>query len=177
MGDIGAIVRGIAGVKDFAVARRFDPHLPFLHCEKFAGAFEVRRATESAARLQLNFVELDVFFQIQWRECANAAMFVGTIMVGVIFGANDGDGAGRVGGFQEIAETHVKGAGDPEGDGEGGVGLVAFDLAEHGTADAAGVGEGFEGPIAVGAEAFDAVPKVMVDRIGRRRSFVFGWHI
>lgn len=84
-------------------------------------------------------------------------MFVGTIMVGVIFGANDRDRAGGVRGFEEVAEAHVEGASDAKSDGESGIGLVALDLAEHGTADATGVGQGFERPIAVGAEAFDAV--------------------
>src|SRR4051794_27607183 len=99
MGNISAVVGGIAGVKDFAVVGGFDTDLAFLDGEKFAGALEMRGAAEGAAGFELNFVEFDIFFEIERGERANPAMSVGAIVIGVVVGANDGDGGGGVGSF------------------------------------------------------------------------------
>jgi hypothetical protein len=163
MRNIGAIVGGVAGAEGFGVGGRFDADLTFLEGEEFAGAFEMRGTAEGAAGLKLDFVEFHVLFEVERGKGADAAMFIRAVMVCMVLGANDGDGGGGVGGFEEVAETHGKGAGDAESDSESGVGLVALDLAEHGTADAAGVGEGFERPTAVGAKFFDAIAEAVVD--------------
>ncbi len=176
VGKVGSVVSGVAGMEDLGVRAGFDANLAFLDGEEFAGAFEMGGAAQGAAGLELDFVKLDVFFEVERGEGADAAMFVGAVMVGVVFGANDGDRRGGVGRFEEVAEGEIKGAGNAESDGEGGVGLIAFDLAEHGAADAAGVGESFKGPAAIGAEAFDAVAEVAVDGFGLVGCFGRAFH-
>lgn len=64
MRDVGAIVGGVARVQNFAVGAGFDADLAALDGEEFAGALEMRSATEGAAGLELNLVEFDVFLEI-----------------------------------------------------------------------------------------------------------------
>jgi hypothetical protein len=55
----------VAGGEFLRIASGLDADPPFLHGEEFAGALEMRRAVQDAARLEPDLVELDVFLQVQ----------------------------------------------------------------------------------------------------------------
>ena len=91
VGHVGAVVGGVAGFEDFRVAGGLNADLALLDGEEFAGAFEMGRAAERPAGLELDLVEFHVLFEVQRRERADAAVFVGTIMIGVVVGSDHGD--------------------------------------------------------------------------------------
>ena len=88
VGDIGPVAGGIARADLLGIARGLNAQSSFLDCEEFTSAFEMRGTAQSPTRLQAHFVELDILFQVQRGEGANPAIFVGTVMVGVVVGSN-----------------------------------------------------------------------------------------
>lgn len=92
MRNVSAVVGGIAGVQNFAVVGGFDADLALLDGEKLAGALKMCGTAKGAPRFELDFVEFDIFFEVQRRKCANLAVCVGAIMVGVVIGPNHCNG-------------------------------------------------------------------------------------
>ena len=68
MRHVGAVVDGVAAVQFLGVAGGLDTNAAFLDSQKFARAFEMRRAAQRAALTKLNFIELDIFLEMQRRK-------------------------------------------------------------------------------------------------------------
>lgn len=165
VGDIGAVIGGIAGEQGIRIIAAFDADGAFDDREVFAGAGEVGGAAQGSAGFELEFVQFDVLFEIERAEGAEAAEVVRAVVVGAVVVADDLDGGGGSGGVDQFGEGHAEGLGDAEGDREGWVGLFAFDLGDHGAAHAAAAGECFEGPVAFAPELAEAAAEAARDHV------------
>jgi hypothetical protein len=88
---IGPVTGGVAGINFLRIAGRFDAEPALLQGQEFTSAFEMRRAAQRTSRLEADFVELDILLEVQRREGTDLAIFVRSIVLGMIIGPNHGD--------------------------------------------------------------------------------------
>lgn len=160
VGLVGGVAGGVADVEVFFVFAGGEVAGAGADRDNFAAAAEVGGAAEFGAGMELDLVEFDILFEVEWGEGADQAFVVGAVDMGFVVGPDDVDAAWGIGVPDQLVEGEGECFGDAHGDGEGGVGAAAFDFAEHGAADARGGGQLFEGPAPLFAQFADTGGKV-----------------
>lgn len=91
MSDVGAIGGGISFSQFFLVVSGLDGDFAADHGEEFASSLKVWCAFEDAGGTESDFVEFDIFFEMQWAESSNAHVLIRPIVVGGIATPYDDD--------------------------------------------------------------------------------------
>lgn len=146
VGDIGCVVSGIAGSEGDEGVAGFDGDFTFVNGDEFASAGEVGCAGHAVTRLHFQFVELDVFFEVERVERADAHFVIIDEVVSFVISADDVDLLGLSGVVHKFAEGNAEGLGNTVCDIKGWIDGLAFDLADHGAADTGFGGELVERP-------------------------------
>ena len=129
---IGGVAGGVAAAEFGGVCGGVDADLAVLHSEELAGADEVGGALEFAAGLEGDLVELDILFELERRERADADVLVRPKVVGRVIVSNHMDRRSALGGLTDkFPNRETERSCDPQGDAERGVRLSPLDLAEH----------------------------------------------
>ncbi len=110
-------------------------HSPLLYREEFASPLEVRSRTQGSARIQQHLVELHILLQMQWRQCSDRAVLVGTKNVAAIVGPDNFNTRCRSRLLHQLRHAHSQSTGNLDCDRQRRIGLLTLDLAEHRAAD------------------------------------------
>ena len=139
MSHIGTVGAAVAFGEFVVVFAGFDADTSFFDGKELARAFKVRLASQSAAGLQRELVELDILLQIERRERSDLALFVATIDLGTVAGADDLDfRCAGLCALDQLLQGEPKSPCDAEGDRKRGIRLLTLDFTEHAATHAAG---------------------------------------
>jgi len=111
-----------------------------LQCQELPRALKMSCTFQSCAGFQFEFIELDIFFQMQRRQGPNSTVLVRTVMIFPVVCPDDVNARAGSGRVNQIPQRDSKCLSNPCGHGERWVGLIAFNLAEHRFRDTTGCG-------------------------------------